>query len=355
MGIQGLMQLLTQHAPRSIQSSFSSDELARYSGRTIAVDASLWLYQFLLPTMPIAAHDGQPAVVLPTEPEYDRSTTVHLQGMLERTLRMLQVGLQPVFVFDGDRTPTLVTTTAAARSDTTPEGLPTKADTVRARQDALVTPQHKADVCRLLTLMNLPFLEAPCEADAQCAALTKAGLVYAVASEGMDALVYGAPRILRHFSMAPDRRLPIVEIDLAMALKQFQFTMDQFIDLCILCGCDYVSPFAGGVGREEHHLRLGMCVLIFLLCVIAFSLLLLLLLLPLRSLLQTSVVRGIRPQLAFKLMQEHGSLQAVLATLDHTRYAHTHTHTEMSFRRRECRDVGPRAVHTRVSSLCVTG
>jgi flap endonuclease-1 len=54
------------------------------------------------------------------------------------------------------------------------------------------------DECKmLLKLMGMPVVEAPCEAEAQCAALAKAGKVYAAASEDMDTLTFGAPRLVR--------------------------------------------------------------------------------------------------------------------------------------------------------------
>ena len=34
---------------------------------------------------------------------------------------------------------------------------------------------------------------------------------------------------------------PLTEINLTKALEQLELTMDEFIDLCILSGCDYTS------------------------------------------------------------------------------------------------------------------
>ena len=42
--------------------------------------------------------------------------------------------------------------------------------------------------------------KAPCEAEAQCAALVKADLVYATATEDMDSLTYGSNVVLRHLT-----------------------------------------------------------------------------------------------------------------------------------------------------------
>ena len=37
----------------------------------------------------------------------------------------------------------------------------------------------------------------------------------------------------------------VLEVDLSLALQQLGMTMDQFIDFCILCGCDYCDSIKG--------------------------------------------------------------------------------------------------------------
>ncbi|KAF5183649.1 Flap endonuclease, partial [Thalictrum thalictroides] len=49
---------------------------------------------------------------------------------------------------------------------------------------------------------------APSEAEAECAALCKSGKVYAVASEDMDSLTFGAPKFLRHLMDPSSRKIP---------------------------------------------------------------------------------------------------------------------------------------------------
>ena len=48
-------------------------------------------------------------------------------------------------------------------------------------------------------------LQAPCEAEAQCAALVKAGKVFAVGTEDMDALTFGSNVLLRHLTFSEAR------------------------------------------------------------------------------------------------------------------------------------------------------
>ena len=82
-----------------------------------------------------------------------------------------------------------------------------------------VTKQHNDECKRLLSLMGIPYVEAPCEAEAQCAALAKSGKVWAAASEDMDTLCFGAPILLRHLTFSEARKMPIDEFNLEKALN----------------------------------------------------------------------------------------------------------------------------------------
>jgi len=125
----------------------------------------------------------------------------------------------------------------------------------------------------LLKLMGVPVLDAPCEAEATCAVLAKAGKVYGTGTEDADALTFGTPYLVRHLNAAESRKLPIVEVNLAAALAGLKLTHEQFIDLCILCGCDY-----------------------------------------------TDSIKGIGPIKALKMIQDYGNIEGVLKALDTKKY-----------------------------------
>ncbi|KAK9446937.1 PIN domain-like protein [Limtongia smithiae] len=206
---------------------------------------SMSLYQFLIA---VRQQDGQQLMSESGE------TTSHLMGMFYRTLRIVDNGIKPVYVFDG-HPPHLKNGELAKRYVRREEALKglenakETGDTVLedkfARRTVRVTKEQNEEAKKLLKLMGIPYVDAPCEAEAQCAALAKAGKVYAAASEDMDTLCFAAPVLLRHLTFSEQRKLPITEVELSKALEGLELTMDQFIDLCILLGCDYLEPIKG--------------------------------------------------------------------------------------------------------------
>lgn len=92
MGIKGLMKLLSENA----DGCYKTTELKNYMGRVVAIDASMQLYQFM--SMVRSANHGGPAQLLADE---QGETTSHLMGFFFRTIRLMEKGLKPVYVFDG--------------------------------------------------------------------------------------------------------------------------------------------------------------------------------------------------------------------------------------------------------------
>ena len=68
------------------------------------------------------------------------------------------------------------------------------------------------------------------------------GVAYATASEDMDSLTFGTKVLLRGFN---SKKEPIIMIELAQVLEGFGMTQEEFVDLCIMCGCDYTMNIPG--------------------------------------------------------------------------------------------------------------
>lgn len=155
---------------------------------------------------------------------------------------------RPLYVFDG-RPPTLKSGELAKRSARKAEAKEAHEEAKEtgtaeeiekfSRRTVRVTREHNEECKRLLKCMGIPYIEAPCEAEAQCAALARAGKVYAAASDDMDTLSFNAPILLKKLMLSEMRKEPVQEIDLKLVLEGLGFDHAQFIDLCILLGCDY--------------------------------------------------------------------------------------------------------------------
>jgi len=271
MGIQGLTKLIADNVPDAIK----EEDIKNYFGRTIAIDASMSLYQFLIAVRP----DDLGQFTLTND---HGETTSHLQGMFYRTIKMLSNGLKPVFVFDG-KAPQMKGGELAKRKKKKEEAEEGKEkateegdkEMIRKMNKRIikVTPEITAETKKLLGLMGVPVVQAPCEAEAQCAALCKAGKVWASGSEDMDTLTCGTPILVRHLTYSDARKEPIMEIHLDRVLSGLGLSMEQFIDLCILLGCDYADK-----------------------------------------------IRGIGPKRALEFIKKYGSLEKILKFLDKDKY-----------------------------------
>lgn len=256
MGIKGLFPYLRENAGGGCQEK----KLNEYLGCTLALDASMHLYQFLA-----AIRVGSGALNLSNA---EGEATSHIQGFANRTVKLLEAGIKPIYVFDGS-SPTMKSGTLKDRAA---KKLSAEADAEKARADGAdagtvykaasastrVTKAHNDDVKTLLRLMGMPVVESPGEAEASCARLVSAGLAYAVATEDMDTLTFGAPKMVKNLFDVEGARTgtsrPAVEITLETVLTRLGEKKPKlfvnhasFVDFCILSGCDYL-PHINGIG-----------------------------------------------------------------------------------------------------------
>ncbi|RRT43775.1 hypothetical protein B296_00026341 [Ensete ventricosum] len=70
----------------------------------------------------------------------------------------------------------------------------------------------------------------------------------------MDSLTFGAPRFVRHLMDPSSRKIPVMEFEVSKILEELKLSMDQFIDLCILSGCDYCNSIKGIGGQTALKL-----------------------------------------------------------------------------------------------------
>lgn len=61
----------------------------------------------------------------------------------------------------------------------------------------------------------------------------------------MDALTFGSNVLLRHMTFSEARKMPVQEFSYEKVLKGLELSSEEFIDLCILLGCDYCDSIRG--------------------------------------------------------------------------------------------------------------
>lgn len=236
------------------------------SGSVVAIDAHNWLYRYLTTTVKWTASGVYTTA--------DGTEVANLVGIIQGVPKFFENDITPVFVFDGvvtDLKEGEISERRAAK-----ERAEAKAQAARDRGDGIEAARLEARTQRLtdtiqrttrelLDLLDVPYLEAPAEGEAQAAHMAKSGAVDYAGTEDYDALLFGSPRTLRQLTSKGDPEC----MDLETTLEKHDLTYEQLVDVGILCGTDFNEG-----------------------------------------------VRGIGPKTALKTIREHGDLFSVLDARD---------------------------------------
>jgi len=232
--------------------------LVHFQGRRLAVDAWNILYQFL---SSIRGPDGAPLT------DASGQVTSHLVGLLNRTGNLVEAGIRPVFVFDGAPHALKSTTLAqrAARKEAAQRDYEAAVEAgdletarSKAQQTSRLTAPMVQDAQSLLEALGVPVLRAPSEGEAQASWMAAAGRVDGVVSQDFDALLFGAPVVVRNLGVSGRRKLPgkqvwveapPEEVPLAESLAALHLTRAQLVDAALLVGTDF-HPGVKGIGAK---------------------------------------------------------------------------------------------------------
>lgn len=234
-------------------------ELEALQGRKIAVDALNAIYQFL---SIIRQPDGTPLM------DSHGNITSHLSGLFYRNARLLEMGVLPCYVFDGEP-PKLKAATVEERAEIRKEAeikwkaALEKGALVEAKKFAQaasrVTEPMLEESKKLLNALGIPVVQAPSEGEAQAAFMCGKNDAYAVSSQDFDALLFGAPRLLRNVNITGKRKVPrrniFVDvkpeiIELADVLKSLKISREQLVEIGILIGTDF-NEGVMGIGPKK--------------------------------------------------------------------------------------------------------
>jgi flap endonuclease-1 len=229
MGIKKMLKFLNTNYPNVIKKI--NDE--NLGGQMIAIDISILLYQVVI------AIRNSGADMFTNQGEISS----HILGLFNKTINLLKMNIIPIYVFDG-KPPSFKWQTINNRKDSkkqaseklNDEDIPEE-DKIKYFKRTVHINKYQIQECiELLEIMGIPYVIAPEEADSQCAELVKCGLADGVLTEDMDIMTFGANKIYRNLTSYKKDSL---EISMDDVLNTLNLNYDQFVELCLLFGCDY--------------------------------------------------------------------------------------------------------------------
>lgn len=237
----------------------SEISISELKNKTIVIDASLYMYQFLAT---IRQADGS----LLTDSR--GNITSHLVGIFSRSTNLMEQGIRLIFCFDG-QPPKLkehererrkeIKIKAAAEYEVAKEREDLEAMKKYASRTSRLTGEMVQEAKDLIGALGIPIVQAPCEGEAQASFIVKNKDAYAVSTNDADVLLFGAPRLIKNLSVSQRKKLPGKSaytatrpemIVLGDALHELSITQDQLIALAMLVGTDYNYGGIKGIGAK---------------------------------------------------------------------------------------------------------
>jgi flap endonuclease-1 len=229
--------------------------ISELSGKVIAVDAYNTIYQFL------ATIRGPTGELLTNN---SGEVTSHLSGLFYRNVNLLAENIKLIYIFDGKPSP--------LKSKEIERRRQVKQDAFKKYQEAItagrfedarkygqatsvLTDMMVEESKMILTLLGIPYIQAPSEGEAAAAQLTQSNIAFACASQDYDSLLFGAKRLIRNLTISGKRKVPNrnVYVDIEPEIIQQQqllnetgLNLEQLVDVGIMIGTDF-NP--GGIPR----------------------------------------------------------------------------------------------------------
>ena len=261
MGIKNLNTLLK----RNIKDGVITLNLNEFAYQTIAIDTSIYLYKF----------------------QYDRGN--YLRKFIEQIITFWKSNITPVYIFDGappnEKNETLkkrkeIKNKAKKDINTLTEEIhsqelvceekkkkinnSSEEESIellievseieknikdskttlkkKVKNDITITAKEISLCKELFNLLGVKYIVANSEADILCCELLNSDVVDCCMSEDMDFLTHGCSKLLKNY----DYKNNTVKVYLLpIILKELNINSEQFIDICILCGCDYSNKING--------------------------------------------------------------------------------------------------------------
>jgi flap endonuclease-1 len=250
MGIKNINDILKKYA----QNGITRKKISVYKNQIITIDISIYLYRF-----------KYTRVFDENETDDGKKKTFILK-IINQILKLLKHNIIPLYIFDGKpsnaKSGTLQHRTKRKNDFKEKiKSLELKMEVCEKNEDGEnkkelllekisknkkniinVKTSDKILCIKLFDLMGIPYLVADGEAEILCARLCQKGFASGCFSQDSDLMPNGAEYFLRDLS---NNSSYINEYHLPTILTLLSITYLEFVDMCIMCGCDYVDRIKG--------------------------------------------------------------------------------------------------------------
>ena len=215
-----------------IKESMKKTTFNKLRGSIIGIDFSLFLYRFV----------------------YNKNNPI--ECFLRQVQMFFRHKILPIYVIDGDaplEKQTILDKRAHTRQklydniadlldQQSENNSPTTSSRINSeiskleRRCVVFSQKQVQDILYFFELLGIPVIRENEEADFILAKLSAANKIDYILSDDSDVLAFGAKRVLKNFCIKEEKCELYVMEDI---LAKLGVTSQKFLDVCILCGCDY--------------------------------------------------------------------------------------------------------------------
>jgi flap endonuclease-1 len=258
MGIKGLNKFIKDNS----DGAFFMMAISQLKGKKIAVDAYGWMFSNMVICRQKVINRTDVSI---NELDKFEITKEFLLTLTNFILKWINNSITPIFVFDGKNKPVEKNEVKEERYQKQKE----KKEEIDAiyenmKTDILANPASLISDLRkklsnynpidrdiietfksFLDCIGIPWLLAEGDAEQLCSSLCIEGKVAAVFSNDTDSLAHGAPLVINGISKGyhkdeVGKKITMLDcVRLDKSLKGLNMTYQTFLDLCIMCGCDF--------------------------------------------------------------------------------------------------------------------
>ena len=237
MGIKDLNKFINTHVPEAV----TQIDLSKLKGSKIAVDTSIYLYKYLY------------------------KNDCFIEGFFQQIYRLALNGITPIYIFDGappkEKNAVLKNrkqkrnNLELKKTDLNTKYLEKIRENDRKSAEQIlnqikkiekknikITSEHITELKKFFDLLGIKYIHPNCEADTFCNTLYFNKVVDYCMSDDMDLFASGCKKLIRNFNISYNS---VSLYNLDIIFNKLNLNSDKWLDICILCGCDYTAKLRG--------------------------------------------------------------------------------------------------------------